>query len=77
MAQGKRGFDAFTRGRVHATAPGKAFVGYAMTGVMPVLEASIQKLWASVRVILDAAEQGFPDFTAFETAWAAFERARV
>lgn len=207
VAQGRRGFDAFTRGRIHATAPGQAIVGYAMTAriaaaappteepavvrvrrlayyrammeapkpaiaviedidaapvgafwgelntkvhralglsgaltngvvrdlgdlpegfpvlaghigpshafvhvrevatpvtvfgltirpgdlihadrhgavvippeVVPMLAEAVRKLWASERVILDAAEKGFGGFADFEAAWAAFERARV
>ncbi|AXI45444.1 acyl transferase [Sulfitobacter sp. SK012] len=44
VAQGKRGFDAFTRGTMLASAPGEAMVGYARTAriraVTPPGEAS-------------------------------------
>lgn len=59
---------------VHADRHGAVVIPPA---AIPLLEAAIHKLWASERVIHDAAERGFADFAAFETAWAAFERARV
>lgn len=45
--------------------------------VVPVLAAAIGKLQATERVILNPARQGFPDFDAFESAWAAFEASRT
>lgn len=45
--------------------------------VVPLLEASIRKLLATERLVLEPARgQGF-DFAAFERAWAAFEQART
>jgi regulator of RNase E activity RraA len=41
------------------------------------LEGAIQKLLTTERIILDAASQPGFDFDAFETAWTAFEKARV
>ncbi|WP_170772024.1 RraA family protein [Ruegeria lacuscaerulensis] len=41
------------------------------------LEAAIQNLLSTERIILDAARQPGFDFEAFETAWSAFEKARV
>ncbi|WP_170755254.1 RraA family protein [Ruegeria lacuscaerulensis] len=41
------------------------------------LEGAIQKLLTTERIILDAATQPGFDFDAFETAWTAFEKARV
>lgn len=41
------------------------------------LEAAIQKLLSTERIILEAARHPEFDFEAFETAWAAFEIARV
>lgn len=41
------------------------------------LGAAIVKLQATERIILDAARRPGFDFNAFETAWAAFEKARV
>lgn len=41
------------------------------------LEAAIQKLLVTERIVLDAARQPGFDFATFETAWAEFERARV
>jgi regulator of RNase E activity RraA len=44
---------------------------------LPVLAASIAKMQSTERLILDPARaEGF-DFAAFETAWAAFEKART
>ncbi|WP_282120214.1 RraA family protein [Ruegeria atlantica] len=45
--------------------------------VVDQLEAAIQKLLVTERIVLDAASQPGFDFDAFETAWAAFEKARV
>ncbi|WP_109312358.1 RraA family protein [Ruegeria sp. AU67] len=45
--------------------------------VVDQLEAAIQKLLVTERIVLDAASQPEFDFDAFETAWAAFEKARV
>lgn len=45
--------------------------------VVDQLEAAIQKLLLTERIVLDAARQPEFDFEAFETAWAAFEKARV
>jgi regulator of RNase E activity RraA len=41
------------------------------------LEAAIQKLLVTERIVLDAARQSGFDFETFETAWAEFEKARV
>ncbi len=41
------------------------------------LEAAIQKLLVTERIVLDAARQPGFDFESFETAWAEFEKARV
>ncbi|WP_299661710.1 RraA family protein [uncultured Ruegeria sp.] len=41
------------------------------------LEDAIQKLLTTERIVLDAACQPGFDFEAFETAWSAFEKARV
>ena len=41
--------------------------------VVDQLEAAIQKLLVTERIVLDAARQPGFDFDAFETAWAAFE----
>lgn len=45
--------------------------------VVDQLEAAIQKLLTTERIVLDAATQPGFDFDAFETAWSAFEKARV
>ncbi|NOC45639.1 RraA family protein [Ruegeria sp. HKCCD7559] len=45
--------------------------------VVDQLEGAIQKLLATERIVLDAAREPAFDFEAFETAWAAFEKARV
>ena len=45
--------------------------------VVPALAAAIGKLQATERVILNPARQGFPDFDALESAWAAFEASRT
>ncbi|WP_171229269.1 RraA family protein [Ruegeria sp. HKCCA4008] len=45
--------------------------------VVDQLEAAIHKLLATERIVLDAAREPAFDFEAFETAWAAFEKARV
>ncbi|WP_170561311.1 RraA family protein [Ruegeria atlantica] len=45
--------------------------------VVSQLESAIQKLLVTERIVLDAARQPEFDFEAFETAWAAFEKARV
>jgi regulator of RNase E activity RraA len=44
---------------------------------IPMLADAIAKLQASEQVILAPARKGFSDFTEFEAAWTAFERARV
>lgn len=41
------------------------------------LETAIRKLLTTERIVLDAARQPGFNFEAFETAWAAFEKARV
>lgn len=41
------------------------------------LEAAIQKLLVTERIVLDAARQSEFDFETFKTAWAEFEKARV
>ena len=41
------------------------------------LEAAIQKLLVTERIVLDAARQSGFDFKTFETAWSEFEKARV
>ena len=38
VAQGKRGFSAFTRGTVLCSAPGELMVGYAVTAKLAALE---------------------------------------
>jgi regulator of RNase E activity RraA len=38
VAQGKRGFDDFTRGTMHCSAPGEAMVGYARTARIRAVE---------------------------------------
>ncbi len=45
--------------------------------VVPALSAAIAKLQATERVILNPARQGFRDFEAFESTWAAFEASRT
>ncbi|WP_170410123.1 RraA family protein [Ruegeria atlantica] len=45
--------------------------------VVDQLETAIQKLLSTEHIVLDAARQPNFDFEAFETAWAAFEKARV
>ena len=45
--------------------------------VIPLLAAAIAKMQATERLILEPARAGGFDFTAFETAWAAFEAARI
>lgn len=45
--------------------------------VVEQLEAAIQKLLTTERIILDPARQPGFDFEVFETAWAAFEKSRV
>jgi regulator of RNase E activity RraA len=45
--------------------------------VLPVLGSAIGRLQASERLILDPARAPGFDFAAFETAWAAFEKART
>ncbi|CUJ95661.1 bifunctional hexulose-6-phosphate synthase/ribonuclease regulator [Ruegeria denitrificans] len=45
--------------------------------VVDQLEAAIQKLLSTERIVLDAARHPEFNFEAFETAWAAFEKARV
>ena len=45
--------------------------------VVDQLEAAIQKLLLTERIVLEAARRPEFDFEAFETAWAAFEKARV
>lgn len=44
---------------------------------MPCLAEAIRKLQATERLVLDPARRPGFDFAAFETAWAAFERART
>lgn len=46
-------------------------------GVIPRLEASIRKLLATERIILEPARQEGFDIDALETAWAEFERSRT
>lgn len=45
--------------------------------VIDQLEAAIEKLLVTERIVLDAASQSGFDFEAFEAAWTAFEKARV
>ncbi len=45
--------------------------------IIVLLEAAIQKLIVTERIVLDAARQPGFDFATFETAWAEFEKARV
>ncbi|WP_299968025.1 RraA family protein [uncultured Roseobacter sp.] len=45
--------------------------------VVPVLEAAIHKLLETEKLVLDPARREGFDFDAFETAWAAFEKART
>lgn len=45
--------------------------------VIPHLATSIERLWASERVILDPSRRGFQTWEEFEVAWAAFEAART
>ncbi|WP_171127103.1 MULTISPECIES: RraA family protein [unclassified Ruegeria] len=45
--------------------------------VVDQLEAAVQKLLTTEHIILDAASQPGFDFEVFETAWSAFEKARV
>lgn len=47
------------------------------TGVIDQLEAAIQKLMATERIVLDAATQTGFDFRAFQSAWEKFEKSRV
>lgn len=44
---------------------------------IPALAAAISKMQATERLVLDPARRPGFDFAAFETAWAAFERART
>ncbi|CUH43380.1 RraA family protein [Ruegeria atlantica] len=59
---------------VHADRHGALVVP---SDVVDQLEAAIQKLLVTERIVLDAARQPEFDFDAFETAWAVFEKARV
>ena len=45
--------------------------------VLPTLEAAIEKLFATERLVLEPARQPGFDIAALEQAWAAFERART
>lgn len=47
------------------------------TGVIDQLEAAIQKLMTTERIVLDAATQTGFDFRAFQSAWEKFEKSRV
>lgn len=59
---------------VHADRHGALVIGPQH---VPGLEAAIGKLMATERIVLDAARTPGFDFAAFETAWAAFEKART
>ena len=67
VAQGKRGFDAFTRGTMPCSAPEEPAVLGSAIGEMRETEA----------LVLEAARGPVFDFAAFETAWTAFEKART
>ncbi len=58
---------------VHADRHGAVVIPEAL---IPQMEAAIDKLVSTERIILDAAQGGL-DFATFQTAWAAFERART
>ncbi|WP_170603557.1 RraA family protein [Ruegeria arenilitoris] len=47
------------------------------TDIVDQLETAIQKLLTTERIVLDAARRAEFNFEAFETAWSAFEKARV
>lgn len=59
---------------VHADRHGAVVVPEA---VLPDLKAGIETLWATERIILEAARADGFDFARFETAWETFEKARV
>jgi regulator of RNase E activity RraA len=59
---------------VHADRHGAVVIPPA---AIPALTTAVQRLLASERVILDPARAGFADFSAFEAAWSAFEKART
>ncbi len=59
---------------IHADRHGALVVPEDVVGQ---LEAAIQKLLTTERIILDAASQPGFDFEAFETAWSEFESART
>jgi regulator of RNase E activity RraA len=68
------GLDVRPGDLVHADRHGAVVVP---ADVVERLEAAIDKLLASERVILEPARAAGFDISTFETAWAAFERARV
>lgn len=59
---------------IHADRHGAVAIPEA---VIPVLEAAIDKLLATERIVLDAARAPGFDFARFEEAWSAFEKART
>ncbi|SLN19382.1 hypothetical protein ROJ8625_00667 [Roseivivax jejudonensis] len=59
---------------VHADRHGAVVIPDA---VIPTLGAAIEKMRATEAIVLDAARAPGFDFTAFETAWTAFEKART
>jgi len=59
---------------VHADRHGAVVVPPA---VLPTLEAAIEKLFESERLILEPARSSGFDIDALEVAWQAFERART
>jgi hypothetical protein len=51
VAQGKRGFDAFTRGTMHCSAPHEpAIVGYARTAKIAAIKKNVHSLTLSAIV---------------------------
>ena len=68
------GLEVATGDLIHADRHGAVNVP---KDVIPQLESAIKRLQASEQLILAPARQAGFDFAAFETAWAAFEKART